>query len=370
MKTETICRDMLCDGCIAERPRYFPRQLITPSDMTLEQEYFRNKMRRHNRLLHGWGVVCGALVCPIPKANGNEPEPWKVVVKPGYILGPYGDEIMIDCDRTLDLRTMCLTGVSGDPCSVPVVDPWCSEVFVKREGGPLYVAVRYKEVMTRPVRVQPVGCGCDETQCEYSRMCDGYEICVLTACPESHKNPPKLDDLIKGPIPECPLCPSDPWVVLANVEVDENGVIKEIDNCTCRRLVISFGHFWWKCKADLLTVRVEKPEKASPGDQNVELTISGNNFKEGLNVNLGQGITVSNVSVKSDKEIKVTINVATDATPGSRTLTVINPDCSTATLANAVTISEKTTAPTPTPTPTEQPPKKTRRKGEEEKPAG
>ncbi|PYV22134.1 MAG: hypothetical protein DMG27_18945 [Acidobacteria bacterium] len=45
-----------CDTSIAERPRYFPRQLITPDDVTLEQDYFRNKLRRHNRLLHGWGV--------------------------------------------------------------------------------------------------------------------------------------------------------------------------------------------------------------------------------------------------------------------------------------------------------------------------
>ncbi len=29
-----------------ERPRYFPRQLITPVEMTLEQTYFRDKLRR------------------------------------------------------------------------------------------------------------------------------------------------------------------------------------------------------------------------------------------------------------------------------------------------------------------------------------
>ena len=42
---------------------------------------------------------------------------------------------------------------------VETVDPWCSEVFVKQETpSPLYVAVRYKECLTRPVRVQPLGC--------------------------------------------------------------------------------------------------------------------------------------------------------------------------------------------------------------------
>ena len=69
MKTNTNCCSASaspCDTSIAELPRYYPRQLITPDDLTLEQNYFRDRLRRHNRLLHGWGVVCGALVCPEP----------------------------------------------------------------------------------------------------------------------------------------------------------------------------------------------------------------------------------------------------------------------------------------------------------------
>ena len=61
-----------CQEGVLERPRYFPGQLMTPEEMILEQNYFRDKMRRHNRLLHGWGVVCGAVVCRavIPTSNG------------------------------------------------------------------------------------------------------------------------------------------------------------------------------------------------------------------------------------------------------------------------------------------------------------
>src|SRR5215470_1511513 len=79
-----------------ERVRYFPRQLVTADDLTQDQEYFRNKLRRHNRLLHGWGVVCGARV---KKGAGD----CEVVIEPGYLLGPHGDEIGIDCERTVDL---------------------------------------------------------------------------------------------------------------------------------------------------------------------------------------------------------------------------------------------------------------------------
>src|SRR6266545_4007546 len=64
-----------CDGHhgfpfgVLERPRYFPRQLITPDEPTLEAAYFRDRLRRHNIYLHGWGVVCGALVCVVPAAQ-------------------------------------------------------------------------------------------------------------------------------------------------------------------------------------------------------------------------------------------------------------------------------------------------------------
>jgi hypothetical protein len=71
MKTDTICADMSCDRNMAERPRYYARQLITSDDLTLEQDYFRNRMRLHNRMLHGWGVVCGAQVCLVPQTMNN-----------------------------------------------------------------------------------------------------------------------------------------------------------------------------------------------------------------------------------------------------------------------------------------------------------
>jgi hypothetical protein len=85
--------------------------------------------------------------------------------------------------------------------------------------------------------------------CEYSRWQDGYEICVLDGpCPASHLNPPSLDGIGKPhAIPDCPPCPTDPWVVLATVTVDAKGVVTNIDNCSCRRMVLSFAPYWWNC---------------------------------------------------------------------------------------------------------------------------
>ena len=223
MNTNTNCcgggvTTTVCDSTIAELPRYYPRQLITPDDLTLEQNYFRDRMRRHNRLLHGWGVVCGALVCPVSTTNADGSvtfTPWQVKVQKGYALGPYGDEIILDCCRTVDLRTSGCSGVTGEPC-IDAPDPWCSQVFTPPSTtNVLYIAIQYKQTMMRPVRVQPVGCGCGDSSCEYSRWHDGYQIGVLQTCPTCNAcdpnvnpalTPSTVNSLISGEIPACPDC--------------------------------------------------------------------------------------------------------------------------------------------------------------------
>ena len=131
----------------------------------------------------------------------------------------------------------------------PDTAPW-HYVEVPRDAGVFYVAVRYREVLSRPVRVQPAGCGCDDTACEYSRWKDGYEFGLLDECPDDHQKPPSIDSLFRGPLPDCPECASSPWVVLARVEVEADGTITSIDNCVCRRLVASLAGAWWKCSGD------------------------------------------------------------------------------------------------------------------------
>ena len=219
-----------CCGEPLERVRYFPRQLLTADDMCCEQEYFREKARRHNRYLHGWGVVCGCTVEVV--ADAKTPT---VRVCPGYAVGPQGDEIYIDCCIDVDLKT----GAPDQPCSVRWPCPPIGDVpSVRGNKATVYIAVRYAECFTRPMRVHPAGCGCDETGCEYSRVRDAYEIKVLWNLPQSHINAKKDDDNwcntlrkaagnLRGhqhtfPVPPCPECETDPWVVLATVSFSTN----------------------------------------------------------------------------------------------------------------------------------------------------
>lgn len=352
-----------CSTTIAELPRYYPRQLITPADLTLEQDYFRDRMRRHNRLLHGWGVVCGATVCPVqivdPVDNTISFSPWQVQVQPGYILGPYGDEIILDCPRIVDVRTQGVSGVTGDPC-IDTPDPWCTEVFVPpgtTNPTVVYIAVKYMQSMTRPVRVQPVGCGCDDTSCEYSRWHDGYQIGVLTKCPacnsiDPNQPPPNLQQLTVGDTPDCPDCACGPWIGLAAVTVNPDGTIALIDNCSCRRLVMSFSSFWWQCSATLSGLVVTDPNGKIPAGQPIPVNggsttatpveVSGKNLDVNATYTFGDNVVVqkTNDPTKWKAGDPVELNVtATDAADGgNRSLIVVNPDCSTALVPNAINV--------------------------------
>lgn len=230
-----------------ERTRFFARQLVGPDDLTQDQTYFRDKARRHNRLLHGWGIACGARV-----AVGKKP--CEVVVEPGLVLGPYGDEIVIPDDVTFDLCAGDPTTL--DPCGG--VDPWCSDVRVQHTADQvLYLAVRYAEHDTRPVRVASCSCGCDDVECEYSRIRDSYELKVLTELPDTYKRFDKLTPIseflllaqsfmcLSGPR-RCPPCPDSPWVILADVTIDADGVVT-IDCAAHRRYVVSFGAYAFRC---------------------------------------------------------------------------------------------------------------------------
>src|SRR5688500_13169234 len=54
------------------RMNYFYGQMLGPRDFLAEQAYHRAKHLLINRCLHGYGVVCGLLVTPLP---GDEPCP-------------------------------------------------------------------------------------------------------------------------------------------------------------------------------------------------------------------------------------------------------------------------------------------------------
>ena len=236
-----------------EKPRFFAYQMVMPADLTLAVDYVYERQRRHNRLLHGWGVVRGAWVSRV--------DDWQLSITPGYLLGPQGDEIVIDRPLQFDIRTEGLDGYAVS--STEAADPWCSTVRVNRRPElPLYVAVRYGECQTRPVQVASAGCGGNDLACEYSRLRESFAVKVLTQLPASYTGtaaPPVYEQThsaigaggVAGatqddPRPWLPP-PSDPWVILADVQLQADGTlgVSSVDNLTHRRYVASHGDFYF-----------------------------------------------------------------------------------------------------------------------------
>ena len=69
-----------------KRLRFFTGQLLTSESFELEQKYFREKLKRHNRALHGFGIVSGLKVIV---------ETGQIIVEPGLALDCQGNELVI-----------------------------------------------------------------------------------------------------------------------------------------------------------------------------------------------------------------------------------------------------------------------------------
>jgi hypothetical protein len=320
------------NGTAAVRPLFFPRQMVGPSDLTQLLNYLRERQRRHNRALHGWGVVYGADVVPVVSTDGSVST--QIQVTPGFILTPSGDEIEITFDQVLDPTKLTAGGDS---------DPWHSTRSV--DAGPpkgiVYLAVRYQEVQDSPVRVPPVACGCNDQPCVYARARDSYEFRVLDQLPASHSadKPGPLtpadqpgqglatgvvkalsngDDAAKArallttflpqQLSDVPATADDDWVVLAALQLTQ-GQSPVVDPVSPRRNVVSLAPLWWRPLPSIDKVVVQ----SIPTDQNnisrVKLTVTGENlFPMKL-----EDVTLPNTTVES---------LTRDPTTYGRSLTV------------------------------------------------
>ena len=83
-----------------ERNWYYAGRLLTAQDLQLEQDYIRRRLRRHNRELHGVGIVRGLQVSVRPQAGGTGDQ---VVVQPGFAIAPDGEEIEVRSEASANL---------------------------------------------------------------------------------------------------------------------------------------------------------------------------------------------------------------------------------------------------------------------------
>ena len=117
--------------------------------------------------------------------------------------------------------------------------------------------------------------------------------------------------------------PDSPWVVLAEVQIDADGSITAINNCECRRIMLSTAPYWRACENGIVVIDMPNAVEATQGDTGVTIAIPGQNVDLAAEVSLGPASESNRVR---QRRRTLTVDIDETAAPGSRTLTVVNPD--------------------------------------------
>jgi hypothetical protein len=209
-----------------KRLNYFYGQMLGVNDFRTEQAFFREKLKLHNRCLHGYGTVCGLKVVavPLPEECKSESDLEReklqaeldvLVAKLDAVrekgdkdsvekLQALAEEIRLrlkdlppaDCDPPLSARVVVECGLAldceGNEIIVPRpydFDPWhlLSSDDRKRvldnEGTDLYLSICYCEQPVDPVRpVMPNACGATP-ECSHGKLRDSYKLRLTAEAP-------------------------------------------------------------------------------------------------------------------------------------------------------------------------------------------
>lgn len=251
-----------------KRLRYFYGQMLGVHDFQSEQDYFREKIKLHNRCLHGYGVGCGLLVVPAPEdapcgseANAKQTELHEKLravesaiaaaandqqrlaalqaqretvqrnldaAGPGGPAAPAPARVAVECGFALDCDGNEI--VVRRPLSVDLVASLDSaeRQLVQHQAVTLYLSICYCEQPVDPVRpVLQDACGA-RVDCSYGKLRDAVRIRVSTT-------PPQADLRCE---PCCTPC-HEPCLLLARIRDFRHGVplsVTAIDNSVRRPL--------------------------------------------------------------------------------------------------------------------------------------
>src|SRR3989304_9263582 len=96
----------ICENPCFERNHYYYGKLMTARDLYDEQCYFNEKRWLINRMVLGWGVVCGLDVRRMP-VDPEDPtkgyDDKNVLVTPGLAIDCCGREILVCEERKVEL---------------------------------------------------------------------------------------------------------------------------------------------------------------------------------------------------------------------------------------------------------------------------
>jgi hypothetical protein len=229
---DALARQRLDELATPRRNHFFYGKLLDELHLRLEQDYFNGKRWLLNRLALGHGVLCGLQVTPDGKS---------VWVASGVAIDAYGREIVVPDKVQIDpskIAAECGTVRDRDSDTEPHV----------------YLALCYRECKADFVPVLVTDCK-PQQHCAPSTIVESYCLEVRVGTPtavdpqdealcEELKNGVDAADKHKRLCAvlsrrECTPEVESPCIVLATIELAEDGTVTKVDACTARERVYS-----------------------------------------------------------------------------------------------------------------------------------
>jgi len=214
--------DSKCGVCATpqfERNNYFYGKQFTVRDLVQEQSYFNEKRHLINRMILGWGVVCGLNVYLSSDKRG-------IVVEPGMALDCCGREIVV-CEKKV--------------LSFNKDDEDCCFQEDQRPEGKFVLCLEYDECYSEPIDLPPAGCD-EKGKKEHNRIRETFKLQLKpwdeacpreprdeVECPDRHKHDAKDDSYSRDcttpnvhaylceRLRHCPECKNCDCVILATI---------------------------------------------------------------------------------------------------------------------------------------------------------
>lgn len=231
------------------RPRYFYGQLLDVRHFESEQEYFKRKLWMLNRMVSGYGVVCG-LDVQVGDDNAS------VVVTPGLALDKHGREIVVP-SRSKPVA------IEPRPESAPPKDTkraarqtYDGQDEEHCDDDWVHLVICYQECKADPEPVMGGGCDTGEGRSSPGSIRERYElrldagkameISVDSSIPNLIKgnsvNYRALADWVSAPCDEH----TDSCITLANIHRPASGSTLELSDIdiSVRPIVYSLDLLW------------------------------------------------------------------------------------------------------------------------------
>jgi hypothetical protein len=216
-----------CGLLVTERNRYFDGKFMTARDFRADPDYLLGRHRLHQRLLHGWGVVCGLRVRRHPKPECRRR--W-VVVTSGIAVDCCGRELVLERDTAFELP-------------LPGPDDQQATPAAGERPESLFVCLQYREQAIEHTPVLYHEGHCDPSRKEANRVRETPAIVVRTGedfepdCwsrPGGGMDAECIDDCgeeLPGPANAClePRCPCGDTVPLARVTYHPGDPERELE---------------------------------------------------------------------------------------------------------------------------------------------